>query len=59
MGERKRTIKLVSKVLNNDKKRRMYSDEELAYMELQVKRMKLQRARKRLDRKLNKGFGAP
>ena len=56
MGERKRTIKLVSKVLNNDKKRKLYSSEELAYMELQVTRMKLQRAIKREQRKREKGF---
>ena len=57
MGERKRTIKLVSKVLNSDKKRKLYSTEELAYMELQVTRMKLQRAIKREQRKREKGFG--
>ena len=56
MGERKRTIKLVSKVLNSDKKRKLYSSEELAYMELQVTRMKLQRAIKREQRKREKGF---
>ncbi len=56
MGERKRTIKLVSKLLNSEKKRSMYSDEELQYMELQVKRMKLQRAMSREQRKRNKGF---
>ena len=56
MGERKRTIKLVSKVLNSDKKRRMYSDEELQYMELQVRRMKLRRAIDREQRKRDKGF---
>ena len=56
MGERKRTIKLVSKLLNSDKKRSMDSDEELQYMELQVKRMKLQRAMSREQRKRNKGF---
>ena len=57
MGERKRTIKLVSKVLNSDKKRKLYSSEELAYMELQVTRMKLQRAISREQRKREKGFG--
>jgi hypothetical protein len=56
MGERKRTIKLVSKLLNSEKKRSMYSDEELQYMELQVKRMKVQRAISREQRKRNKGF---
>ena len=57
MGERKRTIKLVSKVLNSDKKRKMYTDEELVYMELQVRRMKLRRAIDREQRKRDKGFG--
>ena len=57
MGERKRTIKLVNKVLNNENKRKMYSDEELQYMELKVTRMKLQRAIKREQRKREKGFG--
>ena len=56
MGERKRTIKLVSKVLNSDNKRKLYSSEELAYMELQVTRMKLQRAISREQRKREKGF---
>ena len=57
MGERKRTIKLVSKVLKSEKKRKLYSSEELAYMELQVTRMKLQRAINREQRKREKGFG--
>ena len=57
MGERKRTIKLVSKVLNSEKKRKLYSTEELAYMELQVTRMKLRRAIDREQRKREKGFG--
>lgn len=57
MGERKRTIKLVTKVLNNEKKRKMYSDEELAYMQMHVTRMKLQRAIRKEQRKREKGFG--
>jgi len=56
MGERKRTIKLVSKLLNSEKKRSMYSDEEFQYMELQVRRMKLRRAMDREQRKRDKGF---
>ena len=56
MGERKRTIKLVSKLLNSEKKRSMYSDEELQYMGLQVRRMKLRRAMDREQRKRDKGF---
>ena len=57
MGERKRTIKLVTKVLGNDKKRKLYSDEEIAYMERQVQLMKLQRAIRKQRRKMEKGFG--
>ena len=33
MGLGKKTIKLVTKVLGNEKKRKLYSDEEIAYME--------------------------
>ncbi len=57
MGERKRTIKLVSKVLKSEKKRKLYSTEDLAYMDLQVTRMKLRRAIDREQRKRDKGFG--
>ena len=57
MGERKRTIKLVTKILGNDKKRKLYSDEEIAYMERQVRLMKLQRAIRKEQRKREKGFG--
>ena len=57
MGLKKRTIKLVTKVLGDDKKRRLYSDEEIAYMERQVQLMKLERAIRKQQRKLEKGFG--
>ena len=57
MGLRKRTIKLVTKVLGDEKKRKLYSDEEIAYMERQVQLIKLERARRRHQRKLEKEFG--
>ena len=57
MGLGKKTIKLVTKVLNNEKKRKLYSPEEIAYMERQVKLMKIQRAMRKHQRKLEKGFG--
>ena len=57
MGTRKRTIKLVTKVLGNDKKRKLYPEAELAYMERQVQMMKLQRAIRKEQRKREKGFG--
>ena len=57
MGLRKRTIKLVTKVLNNEKRRKLYTEAELAYMERQVQMMKLQRAIRKEQRKREKGFG--
>ena len=57
MGLRKRTIKLVTKVLNNEKRRKLYTEAELLYMERQVQMMKLQRAIRKEQRKREKGFG--
>ena len=57
MGLKKKTIKLVTKVLGDEKKRKLYSDEEIAYMERQVHLIKLERARRKLQRKREKGFG--
>ena len=57
MGLRKRTIKLVTKVLGNEKKRKLYTEAELAYMERQVQLMKIQRAIRKEQRKREKGFG--
>ena len=57
MGNRKRTIKLVTKVLGNDKKRKLYTEAELLYLERQVQMMKLQRAIRKEQRKREKGFG--
>jgi len=57
MGLKKKTIKLVTKVLNSEKKRKLYTEEELKYMERQVQLMKLQRAIRKEQRKRDKGFG--
>ena len=57
MGNKKRTIKLVTKVLGNEKKRKLYTEGELLYMERQVQLMKLQRAIRKEQRKREKGFG--
>ena len=57
MGLKKKTIKMVTKLLGDEKKRKLYSPEEIAYMERQVHLMKLQRAIRKRQRKLEKGFG--
>ena len=57
MGLKKRTIKLVTSVLNNDRKRKLYSEEEIAYMERQVKLLKMERAIRKEAKKREKGFG--
>ena len=57
MGLGKKTIKLVTKVLGNEKKRKLYSDEEIAYMERQLKLLKIRRAIRVEQRKRDKGFG--
>ena len=57
MGLKKRTIKLVTKVLGDEKKRKLYTPEEIAYMERQVALLKVERARRKHQRKLDKGFG--
>jgi len=57
MGLGKRTIKLVTKVLGSDKKRKLYTPEEIAYMERQVKLLKEERARRKEQRKREQGFG--
>ena len=57
MSNLKKTIKLVSKVLSSDKKRQLYTEEELEYMKRQVDLMKVEKQRRKLQRKLEKGFG--
>ncbi len=53
----KKTIKLVKKILSDDKKRELYTPEELAYMERQAELLKIDRQRRKLARKKEQGFG--
>ena len=53
----KKTIKLVNKILKDDRKRELYTPEELAYMERQTELMKLDREIRKLRKKQEKGFG--
>ncbi len=53
----KKVIKLVNKILSDDKKRDLYTPEELAYMERQAMLLRIDRQRRKMARKLEKGFG--
>jgi hypothetical protein len=53
----KKTIKMVNKILSDDKKRDLYTPEELAYMERQAKLLQLDRDIRKLRKKQEKGFG--
>jgi len=55
MGLGKKTINIVKRVLNNKNKRKMYTPEELAYMEIQLGRLIEQRKQRKAARKA-KGF---
>ena len=57
MGLGKKTIKLVTSILQDEKKRKLYSDEDIQYMERKLTLMKIERARRKLQRKKDKGFG--
>jgi len=56
MGMKKKTIKLVNKLLHDPSKRKMYTDEELVYMERQVVIMEQQRKARKRQRRQEKGF---
>ena len=58
MSLRKKTIQLVNKILHTKNKRKMYTDEELQYMERQVVLMENERRRRKLQRRIEKGFGS-
>ena len=51
-----KTIKRVTKVLSDDKLRKLYSPEEITYMERQLKLLKIERAIRIERRKREKGF---
>lgn len=51
-----KTIKLVQKLLKSKKKRKLYTDDELKYMEIQLARLEAIRKRRLKKRKEQKGF---
>ena len=57
MGLGKKTIKLVTSILQDEKKRKLYTEEDIKYMERKVVLLKLERARRKMQRKKEKGFG--
>ena len=57
MGLGKKTIKLVTSILQDEKKRKLYSEEDIKYMERKLTLLKIERARRKLARKKNQGFG--
>jgi len=59
MGLKKKTINLVKKVLNSKNKRKMYTEDELIYMELQLELLIEERRRRKEERRRQKGFGFP
>ena len=56
MALRKKTIKLVNKLLHDPEKRKLYDETELAYMEKQVVLMEKERQRRIKQRHQDKGF---
>lgn len=56
MGMKKKTIRLVNNLLHDPKKRKMYTDEELMYMQKQVVLLKQERRARKLQRRQEKGF---
>ena len=58
MAMGKKTINLVKKILRSKSKRRLYSQEELTYMEFQLRLLVEQRKRRKAIRRAQqKGFG--
>ena len=57
MSLKKKTIKMVTKLLGDEKKRKLYTEEEIKYMERQVALLKVERAIRKEQRKRDKGFG--
>ena len=53
----KHTMKLVKKVLKDDEKSALYTEEELMYMRRQLGQMKEERKARKLQKKQQQGFG--
>lgn len=56
MSLKSKTIKLITKVLTDEKKRKLYTEGELLYMEKQLDLMIIERQR-RIEKRKSKGFG--
>lgn len=56
MGLKKKTIKLVNELLHDSEKRKLYTEEELLYMERQVVLLEKERERRIRQRQQEKGF---
>ena len=57
MSSLKQTMKLVKKVLKDDDKSALYTEEELMYMRRQLGVMKEERKLRKLQKKTQQGFG--
>ena len=57
MSSLKQTMKLVKKVLKDDSKAALYTEEELMYMRRQLGAMKEERKAHKLHKKAQQGFG--
>ena len=53
----KHTMKLVKKVLKDDEKSALYTEEELMYMRRQLGQMREERKLRKLQKKQQQGFG--
>lgn len=56
MSLKKKTIRLVNKVIHDPEKRKLYSEDEIRYMEKQVVLLEKERARRIKERQQQKGF---
>ena len=57
MGMKKKTIRAVNKWLHDPQRRKLYTEEELVYMEKQVKLLEIERRLRKQQKKKEKGFG--
>ena len=57
MGMKKKTIRAVNKLLHDPQRRKLYTEEELVYMEKQVKLLEIERRLRKQQKKKEKGFG--
>jgi hypothetical protein len=54
--KKSKTEKLVRRIVKDEQKRSMYSTAEIAYMELQLRLMKIARKKEQLITRVTKGF---